>query len=142
MVRPTPSEAARLLSSADELSTQVDAYAARESRAFLAWGLFALVALPPFDFVDGNIWGPVMLVASVAGWVATTRYYRERAGRVRLIAEGRSGVVWIVWMVWYAGLLVMAELLQPRLGFIWTAAAVAAAVPLLIVGAHLARAGR
>ena len=33
----------------------------------LAWALWVLVFIPPFDLIDGNIWGPVVLVSSALG---------------------------------------------------------------------------
>lgn len=141
-VNPTPEEANRLLGTADMLRGQVARGGARESWAFIGWGLFALVMLPAFDVVDGAIWGPVLTLAALAGWLITSRYYRERLGRVRLHARGRLGWVWLAWGIWYGGLVVMAELLHSRVGFIWTFAAVCAAVPLLLFGARLARQGR
>lgn len=141
-MNPTPEEAARLLDTADMLRGQVARGGARESRAFIGWGLFALVMLPEFDVVDGAIWGPVLTLAALAGWLITSRYYHERLGRVRLHARGRLGRVWLAWGIWYGGLVVMAELLHARVGFIWTIAAVCAALPLLLFGARLARQGR
>jgi len=139
---PTPEEAARLLGAADTLSAHVTRGGARESRAFIAWGLFALAMLPPFDILDGAIWGPVLTLVALAGWLSTSRYYRVRLGRVRLNARGHLGRVWLAWGVWYGGLIVMAELTHPRVGFMWTVAAIGAALPLLLYGAGLARQGR
>ncbi len=141
-VDPTPEEAARLLGTADMLRGQVARSGARESRAFIGWGVFALMMLPEFGVVDGAIWGPVLTLAALAGWLITSRYYRERFGRVRLNARGRLGRVWLAWGIWYGGLVLMAELLHSHVGFIWTIAAVCAALPLLLFGARLARQGR
>ncbi len=141
-VNPTPEEAARLLGTADMLRGQVARGGAHESWAFIGWGVFALVMLPEFDVVNGAIWGPVLTLAALAGWLITSRYYHERLGRVRLHARGRLGLVWLAWGIWYGGLVVMAELLHSRVGFIWTIAAVCAALPLLLFGARLARQGR
>jgi len=141
-VNLAPEEAARLLGTAERLRGQVARGGARESRAFIGWGVFALVMLPEFDVLDGAIWGPVLTLVALAGWLITSRYYRERLGRVRLHARGRLGRVWLAWGVWYGGLVVMAELLHTRVGFIWTIAAVCAALPLLLFGARLARQGR
>ncbi len=137
---PTPEEAAQRLAVADSLRGQVARSGARESRAFIGWGLFALVMLPPFDVVDGAIWGPFYSLVALLGWLTTTRYYRARLGRVRLRARGHLGRVWLALGVWYGGLVVMAELLD--VGVIWTPAAVGVALPLLLYGAHLARQGR
>ncbi len=139
---PTPTEATRLLANADALRGQVKHNAARESRAFLGWGVYALVMIPPFDLVDHNIWGPILTVVALAGTLVTTRYYQQRAGRVRLLGSRRWSLVWIPWGVCYGGLVVMAELLQSQVGFIWTAAAVGAALPLLATGIHLLGEGR
>jgi hypothetical protein len=138
-MEPTPSEAAELLASADTMRGRVSMNAARESRAFLGWSAFVLVMLPPFDVLDGAIWGPVILVVSLAGWFATTRYYHRRTERVRLDGYRRWRLVWVAWGAYYGGLVLAAQLLDSRVGFIWTVVALVAALPLLAFGLHLAR---
>lgn len=139
--KPTPTEAAGLLVTADALREQVRASAARESWAFFVWGVFALVMLPPLDVVDPNLWGPILWVVAFGAWLVTIRYF-WRKRRVRLGGSGRWALAWIPWGVWYAGLVVMAEMLHPRVGFIWTVAGIAAALPLFIIGLIRRRAGR
>jgi hypothetical protein len=141
-MQPTPDQAARLLANANALSGQVRQSAARESRVFLGWGAFALVMLPPFDFVLHAIWGPIIAIFAFAGWRATVRYYRRRSRRVHLPGRRRWALAWGPWGVWYGALIFMAELLQAQAGFIWTAAAVGASLPLFVIGAHLSRQGR
>lgn len=139
---PTQEEAARLLATAASLGRQVSRRAARESRVFLGWAVFLLVMLPPFDVVDGNVWGPIFSVAAIASWIATTRYSRHRDESVKILAAGQWSLTWVPWGLWYGGLVVAAELLNNQVGFIWTLAAIGGALPLFAVGAHLARAGR
>lgn len=101
---PTPEEAARRLAAADALRGEVARSGARESRAFIGWGLFALVMLPPFDIVDGGDLGaPVYSLVALLGWLTTTRYFRERLGQVRLRARGHLGRVWLALGLWYGG---------------------------------------
>jgi hypothetical protein len=138
----TPAEAAEFLATAEGLSSQVDRNTPHESRAFFAWAIFVLVMLPPFAVVNPNIWGPIITVVAVIGGVVTTRYFQRRTSRVLPPGGGRSWILWIPWGVWYGALIVMAELLQSHMKFIWAVAAVAAAIPLLVVGVHLARQGR
>jgi hypothetical protein len=141
-MEPTPSEAAAFLATADALRSQVDRNTPHESRAFFGWAIFVLAMLPPFAVVNPNIWGPILSVVAIAGWVATMHYFQRRTSRVLPPGGGGSWIVWIPWAAWYGALIAIAELLQSRSGFIWTVAAVAAAVPLLVVGVHLARQGR
>lgn len=141
-MQPTPNEAADLLASADALRGRISRNAARESRAFLGWSAFVLVMLPPFDVVDHRIWGPIIMIAGLVGWFVTTRYYHQRTGRVRLDGYRRWGLVWWAWGAYYGGLILAAQLLDSRIGFVWTAVAVVAAVPLLTFAVHLSRQGR
>jgi hypothetical protein len=140
-MKPTPDEAAQMLENAGVLRGHVKESAARESRAFFGWGAFALVMLPPFDVLERAVWGPIVMIAAFAGWLATNRYYRRRGGRVRLPGFRRWGLVWFAWGIWYGGLVAMAEL-SPGVGFIWTAAAIGAALPLLGFAVHLSHQGR
>ena len=68
--------------------------------------------------------------------------YFWRKGRVRLRGSGRWWLAWILWGAWYIGLVVMAEMLHPQVGFIWTVAGLAAALPLFFIGLIRRRAGR
>ncbi len=95
------------------------------------WAAWVLVFIPPFDLLAGNLWGPVVLVASGMGTAVTFRYYRHRLRRVRPLAS-RPRWFWVVWSAWYLGLIVFAEVFSRHLGFAWTLAAVAAACPLLV----------
>jgi|ERR1017187_237564 hypothetical protein len=141
-MEPTPSEAAASLATAHALRRHVDRNTPYESRSFFGWAIFVLAMLPPFAVVNPNIWGPIVFVLAIAGGVTTTRYFQRRISRVLPSGGGRSWIVWIPWAAWYGALIAMGNLLQSRSGFIWPVAAVAAAVPLLVVGVHLARQGR
>lgn len=138
---PTPDEAAQILATADLLRGQVSRQAARESWVFLGWGLFASVMIPPFDVLDGDIWGAIFVICAIGGWLLTMRYARRRSEHVKLGRRGGWSLVWFPWALWNGALVLMAELLHSDVGFIWTVAGVAAGLPLLVIGVHLARHG-
>jgi hypothetical protein len=132
------------MSAADQLElvkrTQesVLAHRVKEHVPYIAWALWLLLFLPPLDFVNGNIWGPVVLMASAAGTVATYRYHRGRQQRVRL--SNRPPWVWAVWGLWYGGLFIGTAV--THLDYRGTIVAIAAALPLAAYGAWLARTAR
>jgi len=109
-----------------------------EYRVYLAWGLFVLLMLPPFDFVDHNLWGPVILVVAACGMAATAHYFRQRGGQVRLqraLKESRWRWVWSLYGVWYLGVVSAARLVESSHSLAWSVAALAAGLPLIAIGA-------
>src|SRR4051812_47482917 len=140
-VEPTPGEAANLLATADGMRNRVEHHAARESRAFIGWAVFCLVMLPPFGFISASIWGPIICVAGFGGGVLTMQYFRRHARSVRL-STGAWSLIWIPWGLWYGGWNAAAGLLPSKVDLIGVWAALAPALPLLLVGVHLPRQGR
>jgi len=133
----TAGEARQLLAEADSTQEQVRARAPREHLVFLGWALFILVSLPPFDFVNPKIWGPVITVAAVIGTLITTRYFRQRGG---IRPAGRSPWwSWLAFSPWYGLMVIGAELTHSRLGWAWTLAAIGAALPLVVLGLRVGR---
>ncbi|MHB1930955.1 MAG: hypothetical protein ACYDEN_08340 [Acidimicrobiales bacterium] len=116
------------------------ARAAKDYVVWWGWAAFVVVFLPPFDFVSGNLWGPVICVAAVAGTVLTGRYYAAHQRQVR--RRRPSPWAWLVFASYYAALVVGAELAQSHFGLAWTVAGVAAGLPMATYGSWLARADR
>ena len=139
-----PKQAAQQVAAANQIRTQVTSGAAKESRSFLGWGAFVLVMLPPFDVLNGNIWGPLLCIVALVGSVITWRYFEMRMNRIHLFKGQRQQwqLVWIPWSAWYAALVFSAEIFHSHFAFTWTVCAIAASVPLFLVGRHLARQGR
>ena len=67
----SPGEAAALLAVADAATMGIWSTTPKEWKVFLLWGVWVLVFVPPFDFLTGNAWWPVVWIASAApvGWL-------------------------------------------------------------------------
>jgi hypothetical protein len=138
---PTPTEAAELVTSAEAVRARVERSAPRPSRVNLGWVVFILVMIPPFDVVDPAVWGPVAGVVGGAGLVATWIYYARLTRRVRVHRSGRWLLPAMTWTIWYTGVCVLAWWLHPSVGFAYPAAAVASALPLVLLSWRLDRRG-
>lgn len=122
--------AAGLLYRARQLQERAVAAAPKDWLVQVAWAVWVMVFIPPFDFVQGDLWGPVVVGSSVIGTVVCYRYYAERYGRVHPLA-GKQWRVWLVWSPWYAAWIVFANVFRGRIAFAATLAAAASAGPLL-----------
>ncbi|MDQ6616914.1 MAG: hypothetical protein M3083_19735 [Actinomycetota bacterium] len=118
--------AADQLELVERIQASVRAHGVQAHVPYLAWALWLIIFLPPFDFVSGDIWGPVVLVASAGGTVATFNYFHHRQQRVRLLPRPPWG--WAAWGLWYGGLFIGAELAHVH--YRWTIVAAAASLPL------------
>ncbi len=96
----------------------------------LAWALWVLVFIPPFDLIRGNIWGPVVLVSSALGTVICWCYYYRGYSRIHPLT-GKQWRVWLFWSPWYGAWIVFANVFKDRISVAATIAAVASAAPLL-----------
>lgn len=122
--------AAGLLYQAQQIQERTARAAPQEWLVQLAWALWVLVFVPPFDFVRGDLWGPVVGLSSAVGTVLCFRYYIRRYGRVHPLT-GKQWRVWLVWSPWYAAWIAFANLFKDRIAFAATLAAIASAAPLL-----------
>jgi hypothetical protein len=102
----------------------------REWLVQMAWAVWVLVFVPPFDFISGNIWGPVVLASSAAGTIICWRYYIRGYGRVHPLTP-KQWRVWLWWSPWYAAWIVFANVFKGDIPVAATIAAVASAAPLL-----------
>jgi hypothetical protein len=122
-----------LLAAADAAKGRIRSDTPKEWKVFVLWGIWVLVFVPPFDFVDGRIWGPIVWSASLAGGVATMAYFVLRARRLHW-ARQTTWRNWLAVFVVYVLIMVMAGVLQGHFRFAWTAAAVLAAIPFFVTG--------
>jgi peptidoglycan biosynthesis protein MviN/MurJ (putative lipid II flippase) len=100
----------------------------KEWKVFLLWGIWVLVFVAPFDFLNGNVWWPVVVVASVAGGVATTVYFVSRSRRLHWhrMSTWRN---WLTIFIVYGMVMATAVVVQSHFRYTWAAAAIVAAVP-------------
>lgn len=103
----------------------------KEWKVFLLWGIWVLVFVAPFDFLHGNMWWPVVVVASVAGGVATTAYFVSRSRRLHWhrMSTWRN---WLTTFVVYGMVMATAVVVQGHFRYTWSAAAIVAAVPYFV----------
>ena len=140
-MKPTAAEAAEFLAHADKTRRSVQSQGGRESRAFIGWGLFILLFFPLFDFVNSELWAPIILGAAAVGTLVTALYFYRARSRIRLISPVKWWV-WMVWTAWYCAMLATAAALQGHFPFASTVAAIGTALPLLAYGTRLARRGQ
>lgn len=131
------SEAVEMLAHADAAGRAVRSRAAWEYRGYLAWALWLLVFVPPLDFLNHNVWGPVVQFSSITGTFLTCLYFGVRSRHVHLgraMHLRRWLVFWAAWTPWYVACIIGAHLLEPRFALAWTSAGVAGALPVLVAG--------
>ena len=131
------SEAAAMLSRAQATGDAVRRRAAWDYRAYFAWGIWLLLCLPPFDFVNGTIWGIVVSVTSGVGTSLTILYFSFGARHVHLrraMRVRRWLIFWAVWGAWYAAWIVAASYFHNDISFAFTLVGIAGAVPCFIAG--------
>ena len=87
-------EAAALLVAADAATMGIWSTTPKEWKVFMLWGVWVLVFVPPFDFLTGNAWWPVVWIASAAGGVATTVYFVSRSRRLHWSRQSSWRVGW------------------------------------------------
>ena len=113
------------------------AYAARKAildggpqewRAFFLWGIWVLLFVPPFDFLNGNLWGPIVWGTSIIGAIVTTYYFWKRAQRVHWVRHS-SWQNWLVIYICYGVIMGAAAFLHTHFRYTWTVAALLAVVP-------------
>jgi acid phosphatase family membrane protein YuiD len=86
---------------------------------FIGWGLFVLLGYPPFDFLNGNIWGPIISVVWIVGMILTFRYFRDKSARVHIF----TSTPWFVWVALVAATslaVALAEGFQSKYHYAWT----------------------
>jgi hypothetical protein len=105
----------------------------KEWKVFMLWGIWVLVFVPPFNFVSGQIWGPIVWGASVVGGIATTAYFMIRARRVHW-SRPSSWRNWLVVFVLYVLCMAMGGVLQGHVRYAWTIAALLGAIPFFVTG--------
>jgi hypothetical protein len=130
-------DAGQLLAHAEATRRAVRGRAAWDYRAYFAWALWLLVFLPALDFINGTAWGVVMTVASATGSLLTVLYFATRSSRVHLARAMRMRrwfLFWAAWIPWFAVCVVAASALRDDIGFAFTLAAVAGALPCLLAG--------
>ncbi len=120
-----------LLGAVEAARSTVRSDTPREWKVFMLWGFWVLVFVPPFDFISGQIWGPIVWGASLAGGIATTTYFMLRARRLHWTRRS-SWRNWLAIFVVYVVLMVAAGFLQSHFHFAWTAAALLAAIPFFV----------
>jgi hypothetical protein len=125
-----PVAAAAMLHQVQQVQDRTFKAGPKEWLVQMAWAGWVLLFIPPFDFVGGEIWGPVVLVSSAAGTIVCYRYYLRGYGRVHPLAP-KQWRVWLVWSPWYAAWIVFANVFKDRTPVAATIAAVASAAPLL-----------
>lgn len=135
-------EAAERLAEVEARKRAVERRAPWEYRGYIGWGLFVLLFLPPFDFVNRAVWGTVTLFASMVGTVLTSLYFHRRSADVHLARAMQLSRWWRVWLgfcAWYALALTFAFTQQHHFALAWTVAGVAASAPLFVIGWVVAR---
>jgi hypothetical protein len=130
-------EAVELLASAEAASRAVQARAAWDYRVYFAWAVWLLVFLPPLDFVNGALWSVVVTVTSALGTLLTVLYFCTRSRQVHLGRASRMRrwiLFWLAWTPWYVAWVIGANSLQGHVGYAWTLAGIAGALPCLVAG--------
>ena len=130
-------EAVELLASAEAASRAVQARAAWDYRVYFAWAIWLLVFLPPLDFVNGALWGVVISATSALGTFLTILYFGTRARQVHLGRATRMRrwiLFWVAWTPWYVACVIGANALRGHIGYAWTLAGIAGALPCLVAG--------
>jgi hypothetical protein len=125
-----PTAAAALLHQVRRVQERTVKAGPREWLVQLAWAVWVLIFIPPFDVISGNVWGPVVLASSVLGTLICWRYYFTHYLRVHPLTR-KQWRVWLVWSPWYAAWIVFANVYKDRIAIAATIAAVASAAPLL-----------
>jgi peptidoglycan biosynthesis protein MviN/MurJ (putative lipid II flippase) len=126
-----PADPGELLSSVAAAKRDIRSNTPKEWKVFLLWGAWVLMFVAPFDFLNGNVWWPVVVLASVAGGVATTVYFVSRSRRLhwQRMSTWRN---WLTIFVVYGVVMATAVVVQSHFRYTWTAAAIVAAVPYFI----------
>jgi hypothetical protein len=124
-------EAGELLAAANAAREGIWSNTPKEWKVFLAWGIWVLVFVPPFDFLSGNAWWPVVWIASAVGGVATTAYFVSRSRRLHWVRQS-SWRDWLVIFILYGLIMATAAIVQSQFRYAWTTAALVAALPYFI----------
>jgi len=124
----SPGDPGELLAAAHAAKNGVWSSTPKEWKVFLLWGIWVLVFVPPFDFLNGNLWWPIVCVASVVGGVVTTVYFVSRSHRLHW-ARQSSWRNWLVIFILYGVIMATAAIVQSHFRYAWTTAALIAALP-------------
>lgn len=124
----SPGDSAVLLAAAYAAKEDVRSRTPKEWKVFLLWGIWVLIFVPPFDFFNGNLWWPVVLIASVIGGVVTTVYFVSRSRRLHW-ARQSSWRNWLVIFIFYTLIMTTATIVGGHFRYAWTLAALIAALP-------------
>lgn len=126
-----PVGASELLNAFRTAKEGVEARTPKEWKVFALWGCWILVFVPPFDFVNGNLWWLVVAIASVLGGILTTLYLSVGSRRIHW-ARQFSWRVWPVIGVFYGMIMALAIFEQGHFRYAWTSAALIGALPYLV----------
>lgn len=124
-------EAGELLAAADAAKEGIWSDTPKEWRVFLLWGIWVLIFVPPFDFVSGNAWWPVVWIASLVGGVVTTAYFVSRSRRLHWTRQS-SWRNWLVIFIFYGMSMATAAIVHSHFRYAWTTAALIASLPYFI----------
>jgi hypothetical protein len=125
-----PTAAAAMLHQVRRVQERAVKAGPREWLVQMAWAVWVLLFIPPFDLIRGDIWGPVVLASSAVGTILCYRYYLRAYGRVHPLTP-KQWRVWLWWSPWYGAWIVFANLFKDQIPVASTIAAVASAAPLL-----------
>jgi hypothetical protein len=127
----SPGGAGELLAAANGAKKDIWSDTPKEWKVFVLWGIWVLAFVPPFDFLSGNSWWPVVWIASAAGGVATTVYFVSRSRRLHWTRQS-SWRDWMVIFIFYALIMAAAAIVHSHFRYAWTTAALIAAIPYFV----------
>ena len=110
--------------------------AAKDYLVFFGWGLYSLLLIPVFDYINPNIWGPAIWLISIVGTIVTWRYYAKRHTRVKL-ANKVGWKVWFALGIWSAASSLFTILAIGHIAYPYTIGGIALALPILAYGVWL-----
>lgn len=119
MSKVSTKEATESLERVAKAQRDIVARGAKEYLPFMWWGLFILFGYPPFDYVKGNIWGPIIGLTWIIGMVFTYRYFKNRTSRVHIFRQKSLKVSIALGVITFIGIGV-AEVLTLKHYHIWT----------------------
>ena len=120
-------EAAESLSRVAKTQQEIVAQGAHEYLPFMWWGLFILFGYPPFDYVNGNIWSPIIGLTWIIGMVLTYRYFKDRTARVHTFRQKSLKASIALGVITFVGITV-SEVLTSKHYHVWTIVGVLLAV--------------
>lgn len=115
----TDNDARESLEKIKQAQRAVTEKAAKEYMVWSWWGLYVLIFYPPFDYFNGNVWGPILLAVWPVGSFLTFRYYRKSTAFPKIMTPK---YIYVGFTILIALAIMFAEIMHPYFHFAWTVA--------------------